>query len=164
MVDILNTVHFTSIDAYLMEQLKNESELVPPNGLKKMYPNLFWGVDNEAMRMEMNGIMDILKMLNVLSHFLYYKKDFVSVLDITIDETLLLLKEKAEPRDLCDREAYNAIVVLIGNIKPSVITDRLRELLPKEVNALSFLLLMRDVIAHRILFKEQNPFEHGKIY
>lgn len=164
MVDILNTVHFSSIDAYLMEQLRNDSELTPPHSLKKLYPDLFWGVDDKAMRIEMNRIMDIVKMLNVLSHFLYYKKDFVSVLDITIDETLLLLKEKAVPKNLSDREAYNAIVVLIGNIKPSVITSRLRELLRKEEEALSFLLIMRDAIAHRILFKEQNPFDHGQIF
>lgn len=147
-----------------MDRLRNESELVPPNKLKKMYPELFWGVDGKAMRSDLKGIMDILKMLNVLSHFLYYKKDFESVLDITIDETLVLLKEQVEPKNLSDREAYNAIVVLMGNIKPDIITNRLRELLPKEENAIAFLLLMRDTIAHHILFREQNPFEHGQIY
>jgi hypothetical protein len=164
MVDILHTVHFTSVETFLLRSLKNDGDVKSPRIIKGIYPNLYWGVDEKKMDIELKQIMDALKLLNVLTHYLYYKQDFVNVLDDAISETLILLAEKVNPRPLCHREAYNAIIVLISCIKVDIIKDRLRPLRKKEINALTFMIHIRDIIAHNILQKEQDPYNNGQLY
>lgn len=164
MVDILDTVHFNSVESFLLKNLKNDGDLTPPKFTEFIYPSLFWGLDEFQMRAELRQIMSTLKLLNVLSNYLYYRKDFKHILDDMITETMIVLAGNAAPIPLNQREAYNAMTVLISCIRGDVIKDKLRPLLPKETNALLFMLEIRNLLAHIILQREQDPHKYGKLY
>lgn len=164
MVSILHTVHYASIEAYLLSALGIEGDLALPTAMEDIYPDLYYGLGPEQMLIELKRITSSLKLLNVLSHYLYFRKDFNSFLDHAIDDTLKLLGERTYPNSLDQREAYDAIAVLKANIRTDIVEDRLRDLQEKEKNAMEFLNHIHNTLGHNILKEQRDPLKHGEIY
>ncbi len=163
MVNILHNIHYQSVEHYLLNELGKNGSLVAPKSFKVTFPNLYLGINKTKMLLELIEIMNKAKLLNVLTFFLYYIKDYSEILDDVIDETLALLNGGIEPRPISNREAYYAIVAIIENINPGVIADNLRTLNPNEEKTLVFLLQMRNILANLILTNEKHPYKDGEI-
>lgn len=161
---ILHPIHFNSLELFLEKTLQMDSNFSVPFSFKKIFPFFYIPLDSDLIKSEVNSLMNVSKTLNVLSYSLTYKNDYKGFLDTFIEENISLLEERTESKEISDREAYNALRLLLFNIRPRVIETSLRKLYEDERKCILFLELMCHQLAHYILEIDQNPFKYGELY
>lgn len=162
--DILQPIHFNTLEKYFSKILDLESDFENPREIEQLYPDIYLPFDTGEMLRQLETIFNVIKKLNILSHSLREKSNYKGFLNEFIHIQLSELNKEKKVLDIDDITAYCATRVLMDNVHPEIITDKLRNLNTEEINCILFFQIICNGIAHYILEKMYNPLENGRLF
>lgn len=154
---LLSARHFNSVE-YGIKKLAMNQQFEFCYAIRKQYYPLIdrHYVEIETVEKTVSEIMDEIRKLSVLCYHLQYKKDYPGTLDQEIQEwNEILFNDKNNILKLSDIELYAALNSVSYQIEIDHL-EELRQLTPKEQNALVFLELFKSDLLEHIVSHTQE--------